>query len=325
MGKTAEKIMWAREEYLGLLLELDTEKSIGEYVEFVRAQSEKGDSPYMMKLGRMYRDGLGVDKDFGAAKLWMWRASASNQMFGQEYYDFLLSTGDPDDRKEAFAVCSDLAKSGDSKSMMDLGRMYRDGKAVDKDLDAAKLWMRRGYASNPALIHEYCDLLMSTGDPEDLKKAFEAYSEHAKTGNARSMVRLGRMYRDGKGVKKDLKAAKLWMGRGAESHPSMSHEYCDLLMSTGDPEDQKEAFAIYSEQARSGNSRSMVRLGRMYRDGLGVEKDLDKAKLWMGKAATSNPSLTHEYCSLLMSTGDPEDQKKAAAIRRERARSKNAR
>ena len=51
----------------------------------------------------------------------------------------------------------------------------------------------------------------------------------------------------------------------------------------------------------------MARLGRAYRDGRGVEKDIDKAISWMHKAAKINFKWERELNDLLQKYGDSKD------------------
>ena len=43
-------------------------------------------------------------------------------------------------------------------------------------------------------------------------------------------------------------------------------------------------FATFEKSARAGNAQSMYIVGRYYEDGIGIEKDLSKAKEWYRKA-----------------------------------------
>lgn len=43
---------------------------------------------------------------------------------------------------------------------------------------------------------------------------------------------------------------------------------------------QKSMFEVASSGAEDGNAMSMVQLGRCYRDGIGTDPDLQKARQW---------------------------------------------
>jgi TPR repeat protein len=100
-------------------------------------------------LGRAYRDGKGVEKNLDIAADWMRKASAINIGWTKnELFDILWKIDTPDSRKEMIAVATAFADSGNGEAMGRLGRAYRDGKGVEKDLDIAADWMRKASAKN---------------------------------------------------------------------------------------------------------------------------------------------------------------------------------
>ncbi len=66
------------------------------------------------------------------------------------------------------------------------------------------------------------------------------------------------------------------------------NELFDILWGIGTPESMSEMIKVAENFAAQGNPNAMGRLGRAYRDGKGVEQDLDKAAEWMRKAAEKN-------------------------------------
>ena len=48
-----------------------------------------------------------------------------------------------------------------------------------------------------------------------------------------------------------------------------------------------KAFELYEQSALLGNSHGMYNLGRRYQRGKGVAKDVNKAKEWYTKAAST--------------------------------------
>ena len=128
------------------------------------------------------------------------------------------------------------------------------------------------------------DLFNSTNH-EDNKKAFDL-CEKTTDGKGESSLWMGRMYRDGKGVEKDLDKAIEWMVKAKDTGLNWAEfELMDMLILRGSKEDDREAFKIASSLAVKGNGGATGRIGRMYRDGRGVKKDLNLAAEWMRKAA----------------------------------------
>ena len=104
-----------------------------------------------------------------------------------------------------------------------------------------------------------------------------------------AMACMARAYRDGKGVEKDLVKAAEWMRKAREKKIVWADwELVDILFGINTSESNAEAIAISKPLAEVGNRELQARLGRAYRDGKGVEKDLVKAAEWMRKAADQN-------------------------------------
>ena len=66
--------------------------------------------------------------------------------------------------------------------------------------------------------NELFDVLWSIDTPESRKEMLEVATRHAATGDGAAMGRLGRAYRDGKGVPRDLKMAAEWMRKAADKN-----------------------------------------------------------------------------------------------------------
>ncbi len=111
----------------------------------------------------------------------------------------------------------------------------------------------------------------------------------AEAGDGGAMNRLGRAYRDGRGVEQDLDKAAEWMRKAADKNVGWAkNELFDILWRINTPDSLREMISVASSFAETGDGGAMGRLGRAYRDGKGVPRDLDKAAEWMRKAAEKN-------------------------------------
>ena len=131
-----------------------------------------------------------------------------------------LLNGTPKDfieiREITKTLIEDANPSVKSGVMGRLGRMYRDGKGVEKDLDKAIEWMRKAAKRNTVWESELINMLWKRGTPDDLAELKSVVENGAAEGKAYAFLWIGRMYRDGKGVEKDLDQAIEWMRRAAE-------------------------------------------------------------------------------------------------------------
>jgi hypothetical protein len=194
--------------------------------------------------------------------------------------------------------------------------MYRDGKGVEKDLDKAIEWMRKATEKNPVCKNEFIDVLWRRSNSEDLRELRSSIEEGVAEEDLNALQWFSRMYRDGKGVEKDLDKAIDLMRKVADKKYGWSrNELIDMLLKRANDDDLTEAFGIAQEFAPDGNHGAMIRLGRMYRDGKGVEKDLDKAIEWMRKATKSgNKWIYIEFVDTLWRRKSPQDLQEAIVI-----------
>lgn len=168
-----------------------------------------------------------------------------------------------------------------------MGRAYRDGRAVKADLSEASKWMFKCADAN---IHwakwEYFEILWKMNTPESLKAMIEYAQSESDKGNMELRARLARAYRDGKGVDKDLTKAAELMRSVLPGYPLWARwEFLDILRSINTSEADREAFEYGTRNLEGGDREIEARVARMYRDGRGTAKDIDKAVVLM-KAAS---------------------------------------
>ena len=277
---------------------------------------EKGSPRFIKKLIGLYgkENKYDIDKaiDFFKNKT----ASKDHPRRDVIFGDLLYRRGKLEDLEEIKGLVTITAKEGDAGAMYRLGRMYRDGKGVEKDLDKAIEWMRKATEKNPVCKNEFIDVLWRRSNSEDLRELRSSIEEGVAEEDLNALQWFSRMYRDGKGVEKDLDKAIDLMRKVADKKYGWSrNELIDMLLKRANDDDLTEAFGIAQEFAPDGNHGAMIRLGRMYRDGKGVEKDLDKAIEWMRKATKSgNKWIYIEFVDTLWRRKSPQDLQEAIVI-----------
>jgi TPR repeat protein len=112
-----------------------------EYIDAMKAASERGDTECQFRLGTVYRDGVLTKQDYGMAVSW-YRLAASR---GHPYAQFELGTmydngeGVQQDYAEAVRWYEAAANQGFSMAQHNLAVMYEDGVGVPKDIERARL------------------------------------------------------------------------------------------------------------------------------------------------------------------------------------------
>lgn len=243
-------------------------------------------------LGRIYRDGKGVDRNLMIASEWTRKANMHGGPIWakSDLFDILWRINTPESISEALDFGMPLAKAGVKELQYWVARCYRDGKGVEKDLDKAAEWMRK--AKNQGLKWadgELFGILWRINTPESMFEALEFGMPLAESGVKELQGWIARCYREGRGVEKDLDKATEWMRKAYDQKLGYaSWELFDILWRIDTPESLKEAISIVESLAQSGNRELQGRMGRAYRDGKGVEKNLDIAREWFKKAADQN-------------------------------------
>ena len=235
-------------ELFDTLWRINTPESLKEMVDLALPLAESGNRDMCGRMGRAYRDGRGVPKNLGIAADWMRKAADQNLGWAKnELFDILWRMGTPESYKEMISVATAFAEAGDSGAMGRVGRMYRDGKGVGKDLNKAAEWMRKAADKNVGWAkNELFDILWKIDTPEALEEMLSVATEFAEKGDGAAMGRLGRAYRHGKGVPQDLNIAAEWMRKAADKNVGWAkNELFDLMCRRYDYPKGKDSCEYY--------------------------------------------------------------------------------
>ncbi len=278
---------WAKNELFDLLWKINTPDSTLEMMHLAYDFANEGDASMTGRIGRAYREGRGVLKNLDAASEWMRKSAEMGCPWAKwEYYEILWKINTPESLKTMIEYGQTESDKGNMEIKARLARAYRDGKGVEKDLRKAADLMKETHAGNPQWSKwEYIDILWKINTPETDKEMFDFAIPYAKSGQKDIQGLVGRMYRYGRGADKDIDLAAEWLRKASNQNLGWAkNELFDVLWSIGKPDTDKEMYSIASAFAASGDGGAMGRLSKCYRDGRGVKKDLDKAKMWMSKA-----------------------------------------
>ncbi|KAF9126801.1 hypothetical protein BGW39_006335 [Mortierella sp. 14UC] len=162
------------------------------------------------------------------------------------------------------------ASDGDKDAQNILGEMYKDGRGVCQDYDAALEW----------------------------------FLEAATQGLAAAQTNIGNLYRYGHGVPKDVSRAKVWdrIGEihklGQESQSNMSPTYNDGLGGGGGGggvmQDPIEMTKLIQDFTKGGLVDAKYIVGAMYEEGRGVAKDYARVLEWYKRASELGHTLSRE-------------------------------
>ncbi|KAB0265541.1 tetratricopeptide repeat protein [Microvirga brassicacearum] len=141
-------------------------------------------------------------------------------------------------------------------------------------------------AETPAAYFELSRLYRDgQGVRRDLKKAFDLLTRAATAGYVPAQTDLGVTHALGLGTKADPAKAAYWYGKAADQGEVIARTNLARMKEIGDgiPKDEKGAVELYEKALKDG--RAQYYLGKMYQDGRGVKADRLSALTFIRKAA----------------------------------------
>jgi hypothetical protein len=164
-------------------------------------------------------------------------------------------------------------------------------------------------------------------DRGDFKTALRELRPLARQGDAKAQVRLGLMYREGRGVARDPKAAFTWLLRAAKQGRADAQYLVGTMYRRGEgtAQNDSEALAWLQKSARQGHSKAQATLDDMGREAgqpartVAARKKPRPAAVDAGKeapkgAAPAKAARTGETDAVLAAMDPPPSEAEAAAI-----------
>lgn len=137
----------------------------------------------------------------------------------------------------------------------------------------------------------------------DFSGAIQDWLPLASENDPNALFNLGQVYRLGRGVDKDMSAARNYYERAARlGHVSAQGNLGTLYFFAEDKslKDQEKAVSWWQEAATNGDARSQYMLGVLFFNGDVVDRDWTRAYAWMSLAASSGlPEANQAETSML--------------------------
>lgn len=117
----------------------------------------------------------------------------------------------------------------------------------------------------------------------DMKKAISLFEQGAKKGDATAQYFLGTAHDMGAGVEKNPAEAAHWFGQAASQNHAGGQYALSIMMTDGQgglKADPKAAAMLTEKSAQQGYYPAAMRMAALYIQGLGVERDPNKAADW---------------------------------------------
>ena len=277
------------ETYLGLFYDkgIAVQKNYEIAYQWYYKAAIKGNAFAQYSLGILYSEGNGVIKDYNKAFIWFQKSAENDYVgayyqLGRAYYNGL---GIDKDYEKAFKWHKKAADNNLASSQYALSLMYKNGEGCDESLISAYYWVEK------AAENDYEDAYYVVGRSYlegifvevNYKKAFHYLSKGYLALDTNCIESLAEMYLKGLNVKKDVYAALELYNRALEFGDRSIYFKVGKVY-----EDEgliNQAVSIYNQGHKDGNLKCTQRLGIMYYNGEGVEKDLEKSMEYMEIAA----------------------------------------
>ncbi len=217
-----------------------------------RPLADKGDARAQLKIGAMYKSGIGVPEDFEEALKWYRLAAEQGFSAAQVNLGAMYARGQsiPRDYQEArnwWLIAVEREDSTpDQESLMDslgvrmitfakeracfnLGELYEHGHGVPQDYQEALKWYKagsgRGFTDFKAGLMYYD----GRGVPQNYEKAMQWWRSAAQDFHSDAQFNLGHMYAQGCGVPQDDEEAVKWWLLAAEQGDDAAKDAADNL------------------------------------------------------------------------------------------------
>lgn len=289
----------------------------------------------MVQVGRMYMKGLnGTKINERKAFEYFKKAADKGNQIGMYNAAICLRDGRgcPVNHSMSFSLIEKAANLGLDVAVAEYGCMFRDGVGTDKDMRKAVEIFQNGadednnklcqyylaslyYEGSPPVVKKninkaltyyrksgqngygaaYADLgfhhyqnAMRSNDRDEMKKAIMFYKRAANLNSSVALLNLGRIYREGANVDKNIEQSTEYFRLSAQlKNPDGMAQYAlSLRNGWGVEKDVKEALNYYHQAADKGIKLAQNNYAKLLYDGKeGVEKDVKSAAVYFKMAA----------------------------------------
>ena len=119
-------------------------------------------------------------------------------------------------------------------------------------------------------------------EKKEQEKSYMKLKKQAEDGDPEAMYKIGEAFLHGKGVKKDKQLGMKWIDEAAEKGNADALFYKAEYMFVN--RKKTESIQLYNAAAYAGSLDAMYKLGLLYKIGMILKPDIEKAIMWFEKA-----------------------------------------
>ncbi len=249
---------------------------------------------------------------------------------GTERFEFQLARAYSKGKRyeEAFGIFHRLAQAGHPGAMTNLAIAYSYGRGVATDVAEGGRWFLKAAREGDTvgMIGAAVTKLNAKGTQEQ-KEGVEWLEKAQAKGSSDATRRLGIVYRDGTGVRREYSRAASLFEKAATAGDSAAMFYLAGMYDEGKGvrKSRKQAIEWYRKGSEAGNARAKTSLGHAYYKGDGVPKNFQESfRLWSDAARAGNATAKNNLATLYVNgEGTTRDYDKAADLMLEAYKSGN--
>lgn len=253
--------------------------------------AERGDAEAQCRLADCYYYGQGTAIDYERTFYWSEKAAAQEYPEGLWNLGYLSETGEGtvQDYDASISWYRRAAENGYLEAQMKLGKYYHTGKLTEKDDAESLKWYRmaaeQGDAETKLKISRI--LLQGENAEKNVEEGVKWLEAAAEEGSAEAMYSLALQYAYGESVPQDYEKERYWLFEAAKlENPYAQHVIGQnyIYGMDGFEINYEEGVKWLKKSAENGFIGGCDQLALCYEQGIGVDKDLDKAIYWFRKA-----------------------------------------
>lgn len=253
---------------------------------FTSLESQSHDDKLQYRLGWMFINGVGTEKNIPLAKEYLEKSAGVGNLFaGYQLARLILSedSASPEDVKKALDYLRRAAEAENPYAAYFLGKLYQEGWHV----------------------------------PKDIPEAVRLFRLSAEQGSEFAAYRLGKLYLSGDGMLKDVEEALCWLRFAADKKNQYAEYALGILYLKGEdvPKDAVIALEYLKRAAGQDSQFAQYRLGKTYLMGTDVSKDMEAALRYLTAAAQLGNQYAQYLLGKLYLMGKDIPKDKAAAVR----------
>lgn len=223
------------------------EGNFTEAVNIWRPLAHQGDAGAQYGLGVSNLNGEGVPQDHSNAIIWFRKAAERGHLRAQVKLGamYVLGLGVEIDTELALSWFLKAAKKNDVQAKLHVGESYYLGRGTDQNLSEAVKWFKSAARQGSQVAQH---ILGTIYDGKNEKLAFKWYRKGAQAGYPPAQRDLANLYKDGRGVRRNLVRAYMWYDLAAQQGDREAEVLRDNLleeMSEGDITEAKSRSAYW--------------------------------------------------------------------------------